>query len=143
MVLVIYKNAPAIAKLARTMDFKPHCKNAVNEAYINEAIKKADYIVASLGKKDAKLLGFACMDVRESSIYVSTLCSSARQGRACMQQVEAFARVMGKDEVTLEALPQVVSFYTHIGYSRTAVASSTAFGGLVPMHKHLTQATLL
>ena len=143
MIYVIYKTAPAIARLARTMNYKPHCKNALNAAYIDQAIKKADYIVASLGKKDSKLLGFACMNIRASSVYVSTLCSSARQGKACMQQVEAFARVMGKDKVTLEALPAVVAFYTHIGYSRTHAPSSTSFGVLVPMHKHLTEATLL
>jgi len=141
--LVIYKNAPAIAKLARTMNFKPHCKNAINNAYVDKAITSADYIVAALGKKDSKLLGFACVKVRPSSVYVSTLCSSARQGRACMQQVEAFARVMGRDEVTLEALHAVVGFYQHIGYRRTSAASSTSADAPVPMHKRLTQATVL
>ena len=143
-ILIIYKNAPAIAKLARTMNFKPHCKNHLNSGYIEKAITAADYIVAALGKKDSKLLGFACLKVRQSSVYVSTLCSSARQGKACMQQVEAFARVMGKEEVTLEALPGVVGFYTHIGYSRTSTGSASATsGGLVQMHKRLTQAAML
>ena len=36
-VLVIFKNAPAIAKLARTMNFKPHCKNHINSGYIEES----------------------------------------------------------------------------------------------------------
>lgn len=141
-VMVIYKNSPAIASLARRMSFKPHCKNAIREGYIEKAIKIADYIVASLGKKDSKLLGFACITVEPAAVYVSTLCSNGRQGRACMQQVEAFARVLGKDEIQLEALPDVVSFYTHIGYSRTEPGS---FGshGLVHMHKRLTAATIL
>lgn len=52
--MIIYKNAPAIA--TRRMSFKPHCKNALNDAYIENAITIADYIVASLGKKDSKLL---------------------------------------------------------------------------------------
>jgi len=128
-ILVIYKNAPAIAKLARTMKFEPHCKNAINNAYVDKAITSADYIVAALGKKDSKLLGFACVKVRPSSVYVSTLCSSAR--------------VMGRDEVTLEALHAVVGFYQHIGYRRTSAASSTSADAPVPMHKRLTQATVL
>ena len=142
MIYVIYKNSPAIAKQARKMDFRHHCKNHISDKYIDKAISDADYIVAALGKTEGRLSGFACIKLRPTYLYVSTLCSSARQGRACMQQVEGFARVMGRDEVRLESLPGVVSFYTHIGYSRTPAASSDS-DELVRMHKKLTRATAL
>ena len=41
MVQVIYKNAPAIAKLACTMDFKPHCKNAFSLMQKSHAVSDA------------------------------------------------------------------------------------------------------
>ena len=130
----VYKNGKGIATVAKRTDMHAHCKGRVNVGYINKSIDRAHYIVGAVNEKNATLTGFACIQVRARSLYVSTLCSHGKQGGALMKKVFLLGKLLGKKQVLLDSIASAVAFYKHIGFQHNRGKHSN---GVFRMHRDM------
>ena len=131
----ILPNSGPLQGLVVDSQLQSHCQGRITKAYLKHAVQRAEYLVLAFSK-NRHILGFAALDVHPVSVYVKLICSSQRQGRALMQHVAAFAQLLGKRGIELEAVQGAKGFYRRIGF--TSVGKVAGAGRDTHMQKQLT-----
>ena len=102
------------------------CKHAVNHSYITEQtrdeipdrlyIVKEETMSLRGGKKKIQLYGFAFVYATNNTWYIDVICAN-KVGTSLIRRIQSDARKTKKiNFVTLSALPDVISFYGHLGF---------------------------
>ena len=132
----IYPNSVPIRRMVKEWPFFNQCKGEISPTYLRQALESAHFVLLALGETDGAVQGFATMVLEPQAVRVTLLCSKSHEGKACMQQVVAFSRVIGAPNVHLDSLVRVAGFYKNIGF-RKADKSKQAVpkGSTVKMSK--------
>ncbi len=106
------------------------CRSRIGPSYLKNAILKGKYILIS--KTENSITGFAVLEFKESSLYISLICSGEKGvGTRMMDAVFEYALTNKNIEyITLDSVSEAYEFYLKKGFKLYCPE-----GSICPMYK--------